>query len=85
MPAWRHRTARYRKRAVRTVKGTRILYGERCSRPASCAMCGRPLAGVPKGKRARRVPRSSRRPNRPFGGYLCPSCARREIVAGARV
>ncbi|MEM2874946.1 MAG: hypothetical protein QW567_02860 [Candidatus Hadarchaeales archaeon] len=84
MPQRRYRTGRYRKRSVRAVKGTRTLYGEKTSRPASCASCGRPLAGVPRGKGARKAPRSSRRPNRPFGGYLCHACARNEIALRAR-
>jgi large subunit ribosomal protein L34e len=40
-----------------------------------CAKCGRPLAGVGFGK----LPKSSRRPNRPHGGYLCPRCSREEL------
>ncbi|HDI12673.1 MAG TPA: 50S ribosomal protein L34e [Hadesarchaea archaeon] len=87
MPERRYRTKGYKRRAVRTTGGRTVWHykGAR-SGPAKCASCGRVLSGVPRlrGNAMRSLPRSSRMPNRPFGGYLCPACARRSIKAMAR-
>ncbi|MFH1623297.1 MAG: 50S ribosomal protein L34e [Candidatus Aenigmatarchaeota archaeon] len=45
---------------------------------AACASCGARLQGVPKAGMiaVRRMPRSNRVPNRPYGGNLCVRCMR---------
>ena len=45
-----------------------------------CALCGRPLHGVPHGKRpseVRKLSKSERRPERIFAGVLCADCERK--------
>ena len=44
-----------------------------------CAECGAVLHGVPRGRpyEIGKLAKSQKRPNRPFGGYLCPKCARK--------
>jgi len=39
------------------------------------------LVGVPKGRDSeiRKMPKTKKRPERPFGGKLCSSCMRREV------
>lgn len=60
----------------RTPGGRSVIHYER-SKPhvAVCGVCGGRLGGVPVSAGSlRRVPKSSRRPERFFGGVLCSSC-----------
>lgn len=45
---------------------------------AKCANCGKKLQGVPRlqPSKLRKLPKSRRKPNRPYGGYLCSECMR---------
>ena len=45
---------------------------------AKCGKCGKVLAGVPHNtpSNINKIPKSSRRPERPYGGVLCSSCTR---------
>jgi large subunit ribosomal protein L34e len=49
---------------------------------ARCAWCRGELHGTPALPKTemRRIPKSSRRPERPYGGYLCPRCLRSGLV-----
>ena len=51
-----------------------------------CAECGAVLHGVPRGRpyEIAKLAKSQKRPNRPFGGYLCPKCARKHFKDEAR-
>ena len=51
-----------------------------------CAACGSVLEGVPRVRVAemRKLGKTERRPERPFGGVLCSSCLRRKIINEAR-
>ncbi len=74
-PAYRSRSLRRVRR--RTPGGeTRTYYEKRRPGPARCAICGRPLNGVPRLRppKLRNLPLSSKRPERPYGGVLCPTC-----------
>ncbi len=53
-----------------------IHYEPRKPGPARCAICGRPLNGVPRtyNYKLRNMPKTKKRPERPYGGYICPSC-----------
>ncbi len=44
-----------------------------------CAICGRVLFGVIRGRPSyvRKFSKTEKRPERPYGGYLCPKCMRR--------
>ncbi|HID15448.1 MAG TPA: 50S ribosomal protein L34e [Candidatus Atribacteria bacterium] len=47
-----------------------------------CAICGAPLHGVPHRKspsKVRKLAKTERRPERVFGGVLCPGCTRRVL------
>ncbi|RLF09127.1 MAG: 50S ribosomal protein L34e [Thermoprotei archaeon] len=73
---------RTRSRKRRYVKlpggGLALHYKRERPGPARCAWCGAKLGGVPRllPYELRRLAKSSRRPTRPYGGYLCPSCLR---------
>ncbi len=74
-------------RLVRTPGGRLALHRKKFYRAVStCALTGTRMQ-LPKNAkqgRNRRASRSSKRPNRPYGGVASPSAARREIVRVAR-
>lgn len=76
------RSRRFR-RVARKTPGGRVVIHYRPRKPSKpqCANCGKPLAGVPRTGPAgiRAVPKTQRRPERPFGGVLCSSCMRQAI------
>ena len=63
-----------------------IHYYKRRPEKAKCAMCKRPLHGVPALRPVdlRKLPKTSRRPERPYGGYLCPTCLRTALKRAIR-
>jgi len=56
----------------------KIIKRRKKTKAAHCAVCGAPLQGVPRlePSKLRKLPKSRRRPNRPYGGYLCTRCMR---------
>lgn len=47
---------------------------------AACASCGGSLSGIQRGRKSSlNTARSRHKPSRPYGGYLCPQCARDAI------
>ena len=76
-PALRSRS--FRRKHVNTP-GSRatIHYLKKKPGPARCAKCSQPLHGVPRelpsviGK----LPKTKKRPERPYGGNLCSACTR---------
>ena len=68
-----------RKKKVKTPSGKIVVrIVRRKPKIAKCAVCGKPLHGVPREipSRLRKLAKSEKRPNRPYGGYLCPKCMR---------
>lgn len=86
-PALRSRSLR---RVQRRTPGGRTVthYEKRRPGPARCARCGRPLNGVPRLRphALRNMSKTSKRPERPYGGVLCPRCLaellRKSIIEG---
>ncbi len=77
MPRPAHRTRMMRRIHITTPGGAhKVHYEKRKPGKATCANCGRPLAGVPRGRPViiRNLSLSKKRPNRRYGGVLCPSC-----------
>jgi len=72
---------------VRTPSG-RLTTKIKKRRPsfAKCAYCGKQLHGVHRFTRneLRKLPKSERRPERPYGGYLCSECTRQLFRERAR-
>ena len=86
IPRYRSRT--FRRVFVRTPgSDTVIQYRRRKNAKPQCATCGANLPGVARGTKnmVKALPRSARRPERPFGGKLCSACSRRAIIAKFRV
>jgi large subunit ribosomal protein L34e len=55
-----------------------IRRGRRKPSIVRCAECGIRLHGMPRLRPSalKKLPKSKRRPNRPYGGYLCARCTR---------
>ena len=83
----RLRSRTFRRVFVRTP-GNRVTMHYRRRKPnfAQCRDCGARLKGVPRGLpfELKNMPKTAKRPERPFGGILCSSCSRKVIVANAR-
>lgn len=64
---------------VRTPSGKVVIRFKK-SKPsfAKCAVCGKTLHGIKRLGRVelRKLAKSKRRPERPYGGYLCSECSR---------
>ena len=87
MVSGKHKSRTMRKVFVRTPGSkTVVQYRRRNPAKAQCSSCGKQLAGVPRAlpSRMRNMPKTSKRPQRPFGGVLCSSCSRKEIIKRAR-
>jgi large subunit ribosomal protein L34e len=68
----------------RTPSGRSVMRrGRRKPSPAKCAGCGARLHGMPslRPTALKKLPKSKRRPNRPYGGNLCSRCMR-ELFKG---
>ena len=87
MPTVRYRSRTFRRIHTRTPGGKNVLhYARRKNAKPQCAKCGVFLIGVARGTKniVKKIPRSARRPSRPFGGNLCSACMRRVIIAKVR-
>jgi len=76
----RLRTRSLKRKKVRTP-GDRGVVHYRRKKPSSakCAICKKPLHGVPRfnPSKIRKLAKTKRRPERPYGGNLCSSCMRK--------
>jgi large subunit ribosomal protein L34e len=83
MVSGKHKSNTLKKVFVRTPGGkTTVQYRKRKPSAAECSGCGIKLSGVPRERpcNLKKIPRSARRPERPFGGVLCSSCSRKKII-----
>ena len=87
MPAPKLRS-RSRRRVYAKVPGgsTHIHYKKRMPAHAKCGKCGAALKGTPRELpfRMRKMAKTKKRPQRPYGGVLCTKCMRDLIVEKAR-
>ena len=78
---------RFRSRTFRRIKkklpGNRVAlrYEKRAHSKAHCGSCGAVLPAVRTGKATelRNLPKTAKRPERPYGGVLCSRCMREKI------
>lgn len=65
---------------------TALHYERKKPKHAHCAGCGGVLAGIPRALpyQIHKLPKTARRPERPFAGMLCSSCMRERIKQGIR-
>lgn len=82
----------YRSRSLRRVKvkvpggTTRLIYKKRKPKKAKCSKCGAILKGVSResATKMKNLPKTKKRPQRPYGGFLCSKCMRKLMVSKAR-
>ncbi|MDR3222311.1 MAG: 50S ribosomal protein L34e [Methanobrevibacter sp.] len=87
MPQNRYRSRSYKRTFKRTPGGVTVLrYKKKKPSKHLCAECGKVLHGVPRGRpyQINKLAKSKKRPNRPFGGYLCSECTRKVFKSEAR-
>lgn len=79
MPAGKHKSGRFRKIFVRTPGSKTVVhYRKRKPSKARCGKCKKVLAGMPNlsHSKLKNLPKSCKRPERPYGGVLCSACTR---------
>ncbi|MDT7860806.1 MAG: 50S ribosomal protein L34e [Saccharolobus sp.] len=81
-PALRSRSLR--RVSVRLPSGKSVIHYERKNNgEAKCAICKKPLNGV-KTNKLYKYSKTEKRPERPFGGYLCHKCLTQLIKIAVR-
>ncbi|MGB9728966.1 MAG: 50S ribosomal protein L34e [Thermoprotei archaeon] len=85
MPRPALRTHSKAKIKTRTPGGRTSLHiRPRKTKKARCSICGKPLHGTHVGLEAKKMALSEKRPNRPYGGYICSTCLSNLISAKVR-
>ncbi len=87
MVSGKHKSRSMRRVYRRTPGGKTVLaYLKRQPSKAVCAGCKKVLPGVPRARprKMQNMPKTSKRPERPYGGVLCSACTRAKILAKAR-
>lgn len=83
----RKKSRTFRRVKVKTPGGeTKVHYKRRKPSKAKCSECGKTLAGTARelpGK-MKKLPKTKKRPTRPYGGKLCTQCTRRKMLEKAR-
>jgi large subunit ribosomal protein L34e len=72
---------------VKTPGGrTKVHYKQAKPSKARCAECGKQLSGTARElpSKMKNMPKTKKRPTRPYGGYLCSSCMRKKIKKEAK-
>lgn len=87
MPAGRHKSRTFRRVKVKTPGGKTITsYRKRKPAKALCSETKKPLHGVARGKPSelKKLPKTKKRPERPYGGVLSSSAMRKKMKAKAK-
>ncbi|MEZ0393960.1 MAG: 50S ribosomal protein L34e [Desulfurococcaceae archaeon] len=87
MPRPMHRSRSWRRVYVRTPGGRLVVhYEKRRPSAAKCAICGRPLNGVPRLRPSdlRKLAKTEKRPERYYGGAICHKCLSELLRRAAR-
>ena len=83
MPRPSLRSRSLRRIKTRTISKTVLHYKKRKPSKHKCGNCGKILIGIPHKIKSRfkNLPKTKKRPSRPYGGVLCSSCMRKEILS----
>ena len=87
MPSGMFKSGRLRKVFVKVPGGnTKVHYRRRKPAKAKCGNCKKVLSGVPRElpSKMANLPKTAKRPERPFGGALCSTCTRKLLKQKAR-
>ena len=88
MPAGKHKSRSLRRVQTKIPSGKTVQrYEKRNPSKAKWGECGAELSGIPRGRphEMQNMAKTKKRPERPYGGYLCTQCARKKIIAEHRV
>lgn len=84
MPSPQQRSRSLRRVQIRAPSGRTVThYEDKKNSQALCAICKKPLRGV-KTNKIHKYSKTEKRPERPFGGYLCHDCLERLIKLAVR-
>jgi large subunit ribosomal protein L34e len=76
------------RRVYRKTPGGKVVlhYRKRKPKLARCGGCGVVLKGVAKERpsKIKNMPKTKKRPSRPYGGVLCTKCLRKLMIGKAR-
>ena len=87
MPRGMFKSGRLRKIFVKTPGSKTVVhYRQRKPSKAVCGNCKKALPGVPREMPAKmaNLPKTAKRPERPYGGVLCSACTRKVLKMKAR-
>lgn len=81
MPAGRYKSRSLRRVYVKATSSTKVHYRKRKPNMKKCASCGKILHGIPNliQSKFKNLPKTKKRPQRPYGGVLCSSCMRKKF------
>ena len=84
--AFKHRNRSFRKVLVKLTNSVTTHYKKRNPAKAQCGSCGKELHGVPRARAVvlLNLPKTKKRPERPYGGVLCSKCMRETMISKAR-
>ena len=83
MVSGRYKSKTFRKVFRKTPGGkTVVQYKRRKPAKAKCASCKKVLPGTARELpcKMRNMPKTKKRPSRPYAGVLCSSCMRKKII-----
>ena len=83
MVAGRHKSGTFRKVHRKTPGGKTIVqFKRRKPGKAKCASCGKVLPGTARKLpyKMKKMAKTKKRPERPYGGILCSGCMRKKII-----
>ncbi|MBW2979974.1 50S ribosomal protein L34e [Candidatus Woesearchaeota archaeon] len=87
MPARRYRSRSLR-RVFRKTPGGKVVvhYEKKKPKLARCGSCGAVLKGVVRERpfKLKNMPKTKKRPSRPYAGVLCSRCMRKLMIGKAR-
>jgi large subunit ribosomal protein L34e len=86
MTAGRFKSRSWRRVKVKTPKRLITHYERKKPKRAVCAICKKELHGIPRAfpKELQSMAKTKKRPERPYGGYLCSECLRKIMKEKAR-
>ncbi len=86
MVSGKFKSRTFRRVKIKTPNGTKTVYKHRKPAKAICGNCGAILKGVPRTRKSEIVnmPKTAKRPERPYGGVLCSKCMRAKIKESVR-
>lgn len=83
----RFKSRSWKRVKVKIPSGVAIHYRRGKVGKPKCSRCGKELHGVPRLRsgQMKKLPKTKKRPERPYGGNLCSSCTREIMKEKARV